>query len=233
MGNIVFADLENIDLRTTSLKVVESTDHLTDETVLLSSSDTYPEAELNKGHNVFVPSDLLDNGSAAAGVYVFFDLEIYPFFQKVKENIQKQDKPKGVFRFRRIVGKDETTSLAVGDLFIIASLLGEPEAVKVKHTNHTVTPYHMIVTVNFGEGTMAHMEYTFGNDAERIELEWSGIKNIIEFNSQEMAPIDPSSNTNLPLAYSVDSILNTARNADSVLIKRLNKYCQLINGGAD
>ena len=106
---------------------------------------------------------------------MYFDLENYPFYQKVKEMIGKEDKPKGVLRFRRMVKKDENQSLLAGDLYVLSSLLGEPQDVQVKQTDQSVTPAHTIIMMNFGGGTMAHIEYTVTNQ-ERIELEWSGIK---------------------------------------------------------
>lgn len=233
MGNIVFARLDKIDYQATLRTIVDSVERQTEqnETVLLSSRDTKPDAVLNENNNLFIPSTMLDNTVEGANVY--FDLESYPFFRKIKEVIQNEIKPQGVFRLRRIIQNDETKKLIAGDLYVLSSLLGETQDIQVKHTNHTVTPYHVIVTINFGGGTMAHMEYTFSDQDERIELEWSGIKTIIEFDSETMNPIDPKGNTTLPLAYSIDSIIGTAHVADQSLIKRLINLSQIVNGGAN
>ncbi|SDQ15762.1 hypothetical protein [Virgibacillus salinus] len=227
MGNIVFARLDKIDYQATLRTIVDSVERQAeqDETALLSLSKTKLDAVLHENNNIFIPSTLLDN--AAEGVNVYFDLENYTFFQKIKEVIEKENKPKGVFRLRRINGNDESKELIAGDLYVLSSLLGETQDIQVKHTNQTVSPYHLIVTVNFGGGTMAHLEYTFSDQDESIELEWSGIKTILEFNSETMNPTDPS------LVYSVDSIIESAHTADQGLIKRLNNFSQLVNGGAN
>ncbi|MBP1948427.1 hypothetical protein [Virgibacillus litoralis] len=227
MGNIVFARLDKIDYQATLRTIVDSVEQQAkqDETALLSLSKTKLDAVLNENNNIFIPSTLLDN--AAEGVNVYFDLENYPFFQKIKEVIEKENKPKGVFRLRRIIGNGESKELIAGDLYVLSSLLGETQDIQVKHTNQTVSPCHVIVTVNFGGGTMAHLEYTFSEQDESIELEWSGIKTILEFNSETMNPTDPS------LVYSVDSIIDTAHPADQSLIKRLNNFSQLVNGGTN
>lgn len=227
MGNIVFARLDKIDYQATLRTIVDSVEQQAeqDETALLSISKTKLDAVLNENNNIFIPSTLLDN--AAEGVNVYFDLENYPFFKKIKEVIEKEHKPKGVLRLRRIIGNDESKDLIAGDSHVLSSLLGEPQDVQVKHSKHTLSPYHVIVTVNFGGGTMAHMEYTFSDQDERIELEWSGIKTILEFDSETMNSIDSS------LTYSVDSIIDTAHTADQRLIKRLTNYRQLVHGGAN
>lgn len=219
MRTIVFVDLNKIDGQTKFKKgiSIEPTNQLTDETILV------PDEAIN----VFIPSSSkLENASVSVNVY--FELEQYPFFHKVKEKIKG---PKGVLRFRRETRNEGSERLLASDLLVFSSLLGEPESVQVKRTKQEVNPYHIIVTVNFGGGTMAHLEYTFSSEIERIELEWSGIKNIIEFDSKEMNPIDPNSNTNPTLTFSVDSIFATAHKADQEFIETFEKYSQLISGG--
>ncbi|MFK4997049.1 hypothetical protein ACI2OX_04095 [Bacillus sp. N9] len=88
----------------------------------------------------------------------------------------------------------------------------------------------MIVTVQFHDRAMAHLEYTF-SVGERIEFEWSGINKIIEFDSEEMRPIYPKGYTSLPLIYSVDSIIETAHGADKNLLSTLKAYTEIIEGG--
>src|SRR5690625_5845764 len=79
----------------------------------------------------------------------------------------------------------EEEALFASDLYILTELLGEPRDIKVRKTDAAVIPTHTIVMVNFGGGTMAHIEYTISNE-ERIEFEWSGTENIIEFDSEAM-----------------------------------------------
>ena len=87
----------------------------------------------------------------------------------------------------------------------------------------------MIMLVNFGKGIMSHIEYTVANE-ERIELELSGIKSIVEFNSDHMKPIQPESKTSLPLSYSVDDIIASARKVDDNMLKSLHAIRELIEG---
>ena len=110
-------------------------------------------------------------------------------------------------------------------------MLGEPQDIQVKQTAQTVIPAHTIILMDFGGGTMAHIEYTVAKQ-ERIELEWSGIKTILEFDSDQMRPIQQGSKASLPLAYSVDAILASAQKVDQELVNRLNYFSNLINGGA-
>lgn len=228
MRTIVVADLEKVDFQTTLPKVtpVDSIDQLTNENeiYLIESLNV---SILNENSNVYIPSTLLKK--ADDNVYVYFDLEQYPFYQKVKEMIGN---PKGVLRFRRIISKAESSRIAASDLYVFMLLLGEPKHVQVKRTNHEVKPYHLIVMVDFGEGTMAHLEYTF-YDKERIELEWSGIGNIIEFNSEEMTPVNQQKHVSLPLLYNVDSVLKYGKKANQDLVDRLEKFNEIIFGGVD
>ncbi|SDJ99030.1 hypothetical protein [Sediminibacillus albus] len=232
MGNIVLARLDKIDYQSTLRTIVDSVERQTEqnETVLLSSSEIKPATLSNENNSLFIPSTILDQ--ALEGVNVYFDLENYPFFRKITEVIERENKPKGVFRLRRIINMDESKELIAGDLYVLSSLLGETQNIQVKHTNHTVAPYHVIVTVNFGSGTMAHMEYTFSYQDERIELEWSGIKTILEFDSETMHTLGQKGNNALALAYSVDSIIATAHRVDQRLVNRLNNFSMLVNGGA-
>lgn len=228
MRNIVVADLNQIDFQTSFQrpKIIDSVNDLTEKegTFLINKSNM--NEGLKKEGNLFIPSTLLEQ--TYEGVQVYFELEQYPFFQKAKEMITD---PKGVLRFRRKVRNEKSNGLPASDLFVLTSILGEPEDVQLKGTKQEVKPYHLIITVNFGSGTMAHLEYTFSDEDERIEFDWSGIQNIIEFDSKEMNPIDPKGYSRLPLLYSTDSILSAAHKADQNLIKRLIKYCGLLNGG--
>jgi len=235
---IVFANLEKLDLRNAFINVslIESVEQLKDTTnmdaiyVLAVSGEQF-KVEGNSGNEVYIPFTELTDDYKNLGWHVYFDLESYPFYRKVKELIGNEDKPKGVLRFRRMVNQDDNRTLLTGDLFVLSSLLGEPQDIQVKQTAQTVIPAHTIILMDFGGGTMAHIEYTV-TDRERIELEWSGIKTIIEFDSEQMTPIKHGSKTSLPLAYSVDAILTSAQKIDQELVKRLNYFSNLITGGA-
>ncbi|MFC4025080.1 hypothetical protein ACFOUV_14895 [Oceanobacillus longus] len=233
MRTILFTKLNKIDSDTTTKKInfVESADQLTkeNEIFIVDDNEANIEAFMDETDQVYIPFKLLDRATAKGNVHVYFELEQYPFFQKIKDAITV---PKGVLHFKRTISTAESTQLIASDLIVFSAILGEPVDVKVKQTNPTVAPHHQIVTVNFGEGTMAHLEYTIGKADEKIELEWSGIKQIIEFDSEEMKPLVPGGYTSLPLTFSVDSILTTAVKADEKLLERLQKFTQLITGGA-
>lgn len=235
---IVFASLEKLDFKNTLEKVciVELIEQLKKKpddytTYVLATSEEQLKALENRDCKVYVPSDQLVTTHRNQGWYVYFDLENYPFYQKVKEIIRKENSPKGVFRFRRTVKSRENPSILVSDLYVLSSLLGEPQDIQVKQTDSLVQPSHTIIMMNFGDGTMAHVEYTVSNQ-ERIELEWSGIKNIIEFDSKEMNSIRLKDKTSLSLTYSIDTIITTAHKVDEELLDRLNYLNKLINGGA-
>ncbi|MBS4208188.1 hypothetical protein [Bacillus sp. FJAT-50079] len=181
--------------------------------------------EWNENDRVFIPPHLLK--TADEQLYVYFDLEQYPFFQKIKEAISDR---KGVLRFRRMVDDDEREHIIANDLFVISTVLGELRKIHIKRTNQSIQPYHVIVTAQFHDRAMAHLEYTFSK-GERIELEWSGIKKIIEFDSEEMRPIYPKGYTSLPLGYSVESIIETAHQVDLDLLSKLKVYAEMIEGG--
>lgn len=236
MTKVVLGRKDKIDLRTTLKEVAypDSVKGINAEDVLVfveSTEDNLSAVDI-KTQEVYIPShQLTANQAVSENVYTYFDLENYPFYQAAQKIIKKEAKPKGVFRYRRMVEKDTGDALFASDLYILASLLGEPEDIKVKKTDPNGFPAHIIVLVNFGGGTMAHIEYTI-SDQERIEFEWSGIKNIIDFDSVKMTPMEPKNKTALPLSYSVDSIVSLAHKVDQSLLDQLEKYSQLINGGA-
>ncbi|MFJ7936164.1 hypothetical protein [Sporosarcina sp. NPDC096371] len=234
MTKIIIASLEKIDIRSTleNVRVIESVDQLKNAasdgiTYVLATSEEQMKVLESSDHEVYIPAFALTAAHQHMGQYVYFDLESYPFYQKVKEVIGKEQKPKGVLRFRRIVKHGGKRSLLAGDLYVLSSLLGKPQDVQVKQTNLSVTPSHTIIMINFGGGTMAHIEYTVA-DQEKIELEWSGILQILEFDSEQMKPIQST----FQLRYSVDAILASARKVNQELIVQLNDYSKLINGGA-
>lgn len=229
--NVIFSRLDQVDWDTTHQKVV-ALNHVDELNEHKEGTFLLPVGEnlsTTTDYHVFIPvNDLAKYDHESVSVY--FDLEIYPFFQKAKEVIEQETERRGVFRFRRMVNENTGLSLLAGDLYVLAELFGEPENISIKKTSENTLPIHVIVLVNFGGGTMAHIEYTVTNH-ERIELEWSGMNHIIEFDSDEMSPFQPVNQTALPLAYSLDSIMEKAHKVDNELIEKLNKYSNLIAGG--
>ncbi|MDW0112427.1 hypothetical protein [Sporosarcina saromensis] len=237
MMKIILGGLEKLDFSATAenIRVVESVEQLlkknNDEITYFSTlTEENSNAVVRNPENVYIPATSLLESHKSLGLHIYFDLESYPFYQKVKEIISKEDQPKGVFRFRRTVQHDRNHSLLTGDLYTLSSLFGKPQDIRVKQTDQSVTPSHTIILMNFGGGTMAHIEYTV-SDRERIELEWSGIKKIIEFDSDQMVSIQSTRKPAQPLAYSVDAILACAQKVDQELIDRLNDFSRLIDGG--
>lgn len=216
MANIIIADPEK----------VQPTDDK--ETVVSSDLDEVIYA----GNHIYAPSSMLDDIQRKENVYVYLELENYPFFQKAKELIEKQDKPKGVFRYRRITKTDKDESLLVEDIAVITSLFGQPVSTFSKRTDRQNKPYHVIVTLNFGGGTMAHVEYTLANK-NQIELEWSGIEEILAFHSDEMNPLIADENENLSLKFKTTSILNRFYAVDQKFLTKLEKSRDLLKDGVN
>lgn len=236
MSKVILGNLAAIDFLTTTEvhEVVENANQLpTDKTAVLEARVENLAAVIDESKEVYIPATLLTEENAKKdNVHVYFDLENYPFYQTAKGVIQQESKAKGVFRFRRTVKNQNNESLFASDLMVLSAIFGEAEKVTVRKTNAEITPSHTILMLNFGGGTMAHIEYTV-SDHERIELEWSGIKNIIEFDSNEMRPILPAEKTNLPLTYTIDTVLAHAQKTSESLYDQLKGYEEIIAGGAD
>ncbi len=233
MGNVVIGRMDKVDEVRTEIPIVKSSKGELDAngTLFLSTQEFDKSRIQGKDDRLFIPSRMVDDCKDVSNVSVYFDLELYPFFRKIKEAVFSDKKPRGVLRMRRKVLEEEGESVMSADLYVFSMVLGEPSEAMVKKTKREVRPSHVIVTVDFGGGTMGHLEYTFACEGEGIEFEWSGIKRIIEFDSGEMTPIQPSGFTALPLSYSVDDILSGAHPMDEGLIQSLEKYRSLLNGG--
>jgi hypothetical protein len=227
MTNIVLANIERIDFITTTIKVnvVDSIAKLGENTVLINLNDV-SLTDL-KGHTAFIPATFLQEGNLN-DVKVYHELAQYPFFQQAQSVIQNNGIVKGVFRLRRVVNEAKNTAVIASDLCVLSSLFGDPVFIDVKNSQTNARPNHVIVMIHFAGGVMAHVDYTFSNK-ESIELEWSGVQQIIEFNSDEMNPFDPGSFTTLPLQYNVDSILRNAEPAEQVLPK-FQEFLQAVGG---
>jgi hypothetical protein len=222
MGNVVIARLDKIDSSSVS-----------DDTLLLSPEEWRVRSAEVKPDHLFIPLESAGDYIGNKNMNVYFDLELYPFFQRIKEVISADGDAKGVLRLRRTLPKNGSESDVYGDLFVLSAIAGELEAIHVRSTNREIIPQHIILTIHFSGGKMAHAEYTFGEGEERIEVEWSGIKTIAEFDSEEMTPIKPNGHTRLPLVYCVDYILEKSRRADGAFYEQLETYKTLLRGGGN
>lgn len=225
---LLFANMKKLDVSFLgNCSVVESVGQIEEtnnEDAIYILPATKLESSLPENEELYMP---FNSAILQYGWRVYFDLECYPFYQKAKEVIEKGVAPKGVFRYRRIIGIEDYKSLVIGDLYVLLSLFGEPRDIQVKMTDQTLTPTHTILTINFGEGTIAHIEFTVGTE-ERIEFEWSGINTILEFDSNQTRPVQPALSY---MRYSVDSILEKAHMVNLEFITRLNQINELIKGG--
>lgn len=237
MAKVLLADVDKLDL-VSSFATVQELESLSgvkdsDKDVSLLSATEVNVAEIEKvaAFETIIPARFLKAEHAEADqVKVYFDLENYPFYQRAKQVIEQEEERKGVFRYRRTVSRKENLISLAEDLIVLTNLFGQAEKISIKQTDQEIIPAHTIITINFGGGTMAHIEYTV-SDHERIELEWSGVKNIIEFDSHEMSPIQPLKHTKLPLLYTVDSVIENAHVADKELLALFTHYVSYVNGG--
>ncbi|MEK4229394.1 hypothetical protein [Solibacillus sp. FSL H8-0538] len=170
--------------------------------------------------DLYVPAEILNEARAK---YVYFDLALYPFFAGVKNAVGDQEKS-GVVRFRR-TGLE---SKLVGDIYVLSKLFGKPSQTHVK-IREIERKAHIIVLLKFGQSIMAHIEFTTGGN-ERLEFEYSSPQQIIEFDSDEMRPVLPTTKTKLPLMYTVDAITETAVEITDELKQELQAIEQLLGG---
>lgn len=171
---------------------------------------------------VYIPTAAIPAVLATETVNVYLELETYPFFRRFKELMESQSEPKGVFRYRRMCKQDTAESLLIEDLFVITSLFGDPDRVHVKRTVRNIFPFHVIVTLKFPNGTMAHVEYTL-TDKEQIELEWNGIQQIVEFCSDEMNASISDDRLSSSLDVSAIAVIATAHKQNESFMNRLKK----------
>lgn len=236
MTKVILADRErvDVDLSLTQSNILNTINEqsLTKENVMILpiTNENLKVLDNNK-YEVYLPSSyLIGRYENNDNVSVYFDLENYGFYQSVKEIIKKESKPKGILRFRRMVKQGENISSLASDLYVLSHLLGGAVNIQIKQTSQSVTPAHTIVLVNFDDGTMAHVEYTV-SDREQVEIEWSGVENILELDSDEMNTIQSGDQTKLPFLYTVDSILNTAHAVNQKLVDQLKQFESIVDGG--
>ena len=231
------SDIEKIDNPFTveNVTILKSLDEIEDngkeDTNYVVATDEYAKALARKKENIYLPYSLLMEKHRNEQVFVYFELEALSFFQSFTQIVKNETNPRGVFRFRRTINRENNQPLIAGELYVFSTLFGVPKDIHIKKTDSSKAPRHIIIMINFGDGTIAHIEYTVG-DQEKIELEWSGIKNIIEFDSDQMKPVIPNDKTLLPLTYSVDAILSSAKVIDDKMIIQLDDFQKLLDGGA-
>lgn len=122
-----------------------------DKLIFASATDYNLSAIDLETQEVYIPAHKLnENMDTSNNTYVYFDLENYPFFQAAQAIIKREEKPKGVLRYRRTVEESVGEAFFVSDFCVLTSLLGEPEDIKVRRTNASVMPVHMIALVDFG-----------------------------------------------------------------------------------
>lgn len=237
IANIILGDLNKIDSHLPIKKVTISNspdeiqeDLYEDVSYVIAATANNVKGVINKNGNVYLPYSLYNENYLNSRTYIYFELEVLPFFRSFTEIIKKEVNPRGVFRYRRTIQGESILSMIVGDLYVITSLLGEPKDIHLKQSRLSLMPRHIIIMIDFGLGTMAHIEYTTGNQ-EKIELEWSGIKHIIEFDSDQMKPVHPNDRTLLPLTYSVDALVSSAKVIDEKIITRLDYFQKLMDEG--
>jgi hypothetical protein len=182
---------------------------------------------LNQGHQLYIPAENSIESRAAAGTFVYFQLECFPFYQKAKEAISGGDEQKGVFRYRRKLNESAHFKRMTDDLFVLSQLFGVIKDLHVKQSKPDVQPVHSIVTVHFEKGCLAHLEYTEAAHSQ-IEFEWSGIGRILEYNSDEMVSLTPK-NESLSLPY--ENILKYAHVCDEALLNKLHAFETILLGG--
>lgn len=227
---VIYSDSKKVNWQRTDMHVVKAENHSEvtkkDSVYLLPVDATGEKTEAA----VYVPGYKWKSLDATHdNAYIYFALENYSFFQTATDIIEQDKERKGVFRFRRIVSNDIGTNVFAGDLYVVSKTLGEPEDIFIKQTDETKTPQHMIALINFGSGTMAHFEYTV-DKGERIELEWSGKKSTISFDSHSTNPFEADNKDGYSLKYSVDSIIAKAHPITEELIQTLNKYDEMKGG---
>lgn len=237
MAKVILTDIDKLDFRTTFVEhtVIDTITQATsdDTTYVIDNNESNVQAVTNYDGEVYIPITELTDDVKSKNVHVYFDLANHSFFQTAKGIIEREEKPKGVFRFRRITKETNKDALMASDLFVMSQLIGDPEDVKVNQTNLEVTPSHVILMINFGGGTMAHMEYTFVEAGEEnIQFEWSGVKNIIDFDSATQKAIEPSHHRNIQLIYPLDAVIASAQKVDDALVDRMKEITEFISGGA-
>lgn len=238
MSRIVFAKIDKMDNRTTLENLITcqqvSDLHEDKQIVHLMELDAdQMEQAIEAGHEVYVPYDEMTASLLQKdNLYVYFDLANYPFYRTIQGIMDKKEEgqpQKGIFRYRRMT-KEQSDFPLQSDLYVLFSLFGQPKSYHIKRTNQAKRPAHTILMVDFGEGVLAHIEYTIA-DKERVEWEWSGIRKILEFDSEKMRPFEPADETALPLLYSVDTVLETAVACNESYRQRMEQIKTWINGG--
>ncbi|MCM3359339.1 hypothetical protein [Psychrobacillus sp. MER TA 171] len=224
--SIILGDFTEVELGQASrLQSVEKLVEINGEqgSFVMDATEKNLRALEKSGYNIFIPADLLSYVNEDSDAKVYFELECYPFYKKIKEVIENGSKANGVFRFRRMV-REYNLDIMAGDLYVLSLLFGEPKVRQIKRSKRDSGISHMILMIRFESGAMAHVEFTIAN-VERVEVEWSGVKRIVEFDSEEL------NGQLLPLQYNADDVMRSAKKVDAVLIEKVKFYRDFIAGG--
>ena len=228
MRKVIFADTGKIDFVTGLEKADIAVKPEEGEGSVVIDVANFTSERAGANH-YFVPATNIETVEEHTSVY--FELELYPFYAAAAEIINGEQ---GVLRFRRSVAGETNSGLIAADLFAFASLVGNnPHRLSVTSSDSRHSLRHIIILADFGNGKLAHLEYTFGHTKEAIELEWSGKGKILEFSSEETVPVEPSKYTSLPLSYTVDSVIARSKQLDDALLDKLNQFRNMVKGGLE
>ncbi|GEN56158.1 hypothetical protein GCM10012290_06880 [Halolactibacillus alkaliphilus] len=214
----IFVNQKKIDDRSlhsnSSLKIISLEEELQDK---LSKKDT-----------LYVPYEKykqeFDN------VKVYTDLESYAFFDKLSGVItQRQDK-RGVLRLGRKIGGDFDKTILVDDLIALSGLFGKISFVKINHSQRNIKPMHVSIILRFMDGVLANLDYTF-NQKEDIFIEWSGINEIIEYDSAKIQSFKRFDDKASSLYYDVNMIVKNAYEPDQDWMKLSTNCLSIIEEG--
>ena len=223
--SIILGNLENVGLGQANM--LHSLEQLLENNVeqgsfVMEATEGNVKILEKRGYEFFIPSSLLKYVNEDSNAKVYFDLECHSFFQKMKEVIEKGSKTNGVFRSRRMI-KEDNLEVMADDLYVLSLLFGEPKDKHIKRSKRNDTS-HIILMIRFDSGVMAHVEFTVAN-AERIEMEWSGMRQIVEFDSDELK------GHLLPLQHETKILLASAKRINAEVIDKVRFYKNLIAGG--
>lgn len=200
---------------------------------LLSPDETKLQKFLQGDYEypIYVSSEYLSRFINLENVRIFFELQASAFYQKWLGLMENDFNKKGVLRIRRKSRETDFISKLRDDIFVLSQLFGPAISIHVNQSSKGVTLVHLIGLVKFESGAIAHLEYTTSLE-ETITFDWSGNKQIVEFNSTEMNPIEPSLENN-PLQYSVENIVACAFSLDHELKERLSSLEKRLRAGGE
>ena len=149
--SIILGDFTEVELGQASrLQSVEKLVEINGEqgSFVMDATEKNLRALEKSGYNIFIPADLLSYVNEDSDAKVYFELECYPFYKKIKEVIENGSKANGVFRFRRMV-REYNLDIMAGDLYVLSLLFGEPKVRQIKRSKRDSGISHMILMIRF------------------------------------------------------------------------------------